>query len=145
MYKLNEDQKDFLTDEYLPVSTAYKDGNEVTDLQLEVQTKAVDGGIYRVEITNGGASYPNAIPSEKSPRLSSEIGSSTIHVPDDLSTVADTYNGFIFYISSGPGVGTYRRITDYVIGDEGKELTLETPIDQRVIGTSESSENASQV
>ena len=144
LYKLSEDQKDFLTKEYIPVNVANKNGSEITDLQLEVQRKSVDGGVYRVEITDAGASYPNSIPGEKSARLNTEIGGTTISVPDDLSAVADAYNGYIFYVSSGPGAGTYRRITDYVVGDEGKQLSLESGVAQKIVGQSESSDNPSK-
>ena len=144
LYKLTEDQKDFLTEEYLPVDVANKNGDEVTDLQLEVQKKTVNGGIYRVEVTDSGASYANSLVGENSVRSSTEIGGLTIDVLEDLSSVADAYNGYIFYVSSGPGAGTYRRIVDYTIGDSGKSLSLESGVSQRIVGISESSDNPSK-
>lgn len=145
LYKLTEEQKDFLTDEYIPVFVSEKNSDEVGQLQYDVQTKAVDGEIYRVDITNTSSvgTYDVAFPSGVAsiPKKVALAGASTIVVDDTDSNIeltANAYDGYMFYVSAGvgPEVGQLRRITDYsenaTTGEW--EITLDSPLEYDVFG-----------
>lgn len=147
LYKLTENQKDFLTKEYLPVVIANKSGDEVEQKQYDVQLNAVDGGLYRIEIDSSGDAYPNAVFSQFIPSKSTKAGDTTVTVSDSiLSSVAGAYVGYMFYVSAGKGseVGQLRRITKYTRADDNNMvITLETPLDYALVGTDTEGANSS--
>ena len=57
MYSINSsEQLSYITNEYMPVKTLESDDGSV---QWDVQTDAVEGGIYSIVITNPGSGYSN--------------------------------------------------------------------------------------
>lgn len=153
LYKLTENQKDFLTKEYLPVTVANKTNDEVEQKQYDVQKNAVDGGLYRVEVTNSGDAYPNAVFTRNIPANSPKEGTSVIEVPPSsgLSRVAGAYVNYMFYVSSGQGaeVGQLRRITKYLLDTSTNnfKMTLDSPLDFDLVGldSSEGSKSTYQI
>ena len=149
LYKLTEDQKDFLTQEYMPVFVSEKTSDEVGQLQYDVQTKAVDGEIYRVTVTNTSSvgTYDNAFASgiNSTPKRTADAGSSVVIVNTDDSnilTTANAYDNYMFYVSGGvgPEVGQLRRILSYTQNATTSEweLELDAPLDYDVYGLNES-------
>ena len=147
LYKLTEDQKDFLTKEYLPVTLAQKTDDEAGQLQYEVQKNAIDGGITDIKLSTTAGEYLKASPSEH--RLTDSVGStSDTFILDASATTpftnnADYYNDHVIYISSGfgPEVGRVRRIIDQSEGDitgVSNKLTLESPFGVPLYGTDQS-------
>ena len=146
MYKLNENQKEILTDEYMPVSISEKTDDSVGQLQYEVQSKAVDGLIYKVEVTSNDAVYEYTLRSALELKNDSLAGSTGCFLPDDdtsISTDAGAYVGYVLYVSGGQGaeIGQLRRISAY--NASTREITLDTALDQTVFG--KGNDNPSQV
>lgn len=143
LYKLTEDQKDFLTAEYMPIFIADKSGDEVEQLQYEVQTKAVDGEIYRVDITNTSTvgTYDVAfLPGISSiPKRTALAGATQIifdETDTNISLTANAYNDYMFYVSAGvgPEVGQLRRIISYTSVDGEFIATLDEPLTETAFG-----------
>ena len=106
LYKLTENQKVFLTKEYLPVIVANKTNDPVEQKQYDVQQNAVDGGLYRIEITTSGSAYNNAVFSQNIPANSPKAGTTVIEISDasGLSRTAGDYVNYMFYVSNGSGL-----------------------------------------
>lgn len=147
LYKLTETQKEFITDEYMPISIANKSGDEVESLQYQVQTKAVDGEIYRVSVTNNGGVYSNAVrPSfNLQPQESVLVGETEIDFSagfDFLTSTANAYAGYMVYVHGGrgPEIGQISRVVSsgLVSGTNRIRLQLETPFTQKIFGRNES-------
>lgn len=138
LYKLNDNQKDFLTLEYLPVTVAEKNTDEAEQLQFDVQKNAVDGSINRIEITTKNDPYSKAIVTEQTLKVTASLGSNQVIFPDSASEVAGYYEGYMFYVSSGrgPEVGQLRRITSYTIDatTNTKTATLDSILSFSVFG-----------
>ena len=137
MYKLKENQKEFLTDEYMPVSIAQKSDDTVGQLQYEVQTKAVDGLIYKVNVTPNDAVYEYSIRNPIVLKSDALTGTTGCFLPDDndsISTDAGAYVGYVLYVFGGQGaeIGQLRRITAYDTAT--RELTVDPAIDQTIFG-----------
>jgi hypothetical protein len=137
MYKLTEDQKEFLTDEYMPVSVAQKSDETIGQLQYEVQTKAVDGLIYKVDVTDNDAVYEYSIRNAIELQQDALTGTTGCILPDDNSDVsvdASAYVGYVLYVSGGQGaeIGQLRRITAY--DTTTRELTLDSALSQTIFG-----------
>tara|TARA_Y100001937_G_scaffold21155_1_gene29793 strand:- start:4540 stop:6789 length:2250 start_codon:yes stop_codon:yes gene_type:complete len=141
MYTITDDQLDFLTEEYMPVTLREKSEDETANLQVEVQQKTVDGSIKRIDVTGLNTvltnQYPNAISDSKNVFSTTNGGITGVVLdPNDnlYSEDDDAYNGYIYYVSSGLGSGQAHRISDYEVSDLGKELTLETPLERKIFG-----------
>jgi len=139
LYKLTENQKDFLTKEYLPVVIANKTGDEVEQKQYDVQQNAIDGGLYRISVTSSGDAYPNSVSTEFSPKIGSKSSENKyITVTEDFPRETNLYKDYMLYVSSGIGneVGQLVRIAGYaedtVTGDW--RIQLETPLETEVFG-----------
>lgn len=137
MYKLTEDQKDFLTDEYMPVSTTQKTDETISQLQYEVQSKAIDGLIYKVDVTPNNAVYEYSLREAFELQADAPAGVTGCFLPDDSSQIsgdATAYVGYVLYVSGGQGaeIGQLRRITNY--NSSTREITLDTALSQTIYG-----------
>lgn len=136
LYKLKEDQKDFLTAEYIPVNLAQKTEDTAGQLQYEVQRKAIDGGLYQIDLDTSSATYLRSTIRPYTSVSSHGSNSDTFTLDDTVSTdftnSADYYNSYVLYLTSGygPEVGLFRRITDQT----NNVLTLERPFGVPVYG-----------
>lgn len=96
----------YVTTDWIPAQTlTADDGTE----QWDVQQAAVDGALDHIDITAGGSGY-------RSNTGTAQAGSTstTIVLASGASSVNDFYNNMTVYISSGPGNGEIKTITDYV-------------------------------
>lgn len=96
----------FMTVDWMPVKTLESDDSSQ---QWQVQTNAIDGGIHRVTITDGGTGYTNT----DTGVMQSGSTSTTAKLRAGASAVDDIYNGATVYITAGTGAGQFREITDY--------------------------------
>jgi len=145
LYTLTEDQKDFLTKEYLPISVAQKGGDSTEQLQYTVQRKAIDGELYKISVGNTAASsvdqYSLSTTEAFNILKTTSAGGNTLEFdPDDVtfSETNDAYNSYTLYIPSGngPEVGTLKRITDYSVDSTSKQkiVTLGSTLENTLYG-----------
>ncbi len=114
MYEVEQaDVLKYLTKDWIPVNTPAK-ANQIE--QLAVEGAAIDGSIDFVKVIEGGTGYRNtfgnpaaAAGADNIPLQNAAAGASTVVA----EPVDDFYNGLSIYITSGPGVGQFRTITDY--------------------------------
>lgn len=137
LYTLTDDQLDFLTDEYIPVLVRDKSEDTTASLQYEVQEKAVDGSIYKIDITGLSIStqYTDSVTTARDVFTSVSAGLTTVKLnPNDTTVLSgsSSYVGYTFYVSGGPGQGQNIRITSY--DATNKILTLESPLQDALVG-----------
>ncbi len=157
MYKIPDYLQEFITDTHIPIlevdvvsglQTRYNDERQ---FRYNVKTDAVDGALDTIKIDNvnsGGtysmSNYSTAEPFKYRPDvvdgylLSDSVTVSTTEIQlaisetmngvfNNASFVDNTYNGYAFYIKSGAGAGSVRRITDYV--GASRTVTLSPALD----------------
>jgi len=114
MYEVEQaDVLKYLTKDWIPANSPAK-ANQVE--QLAVEGAAVDGTIDYIKVVSGGSGYrfttgvPSANATVSTLPLQNAAGGSTTLVADNTD---DFYNDLSVYITSGPGAGQYRTITDY--------------------------------
>jgi len=124
MGRVLEDAKDFITESYIPVQFALDNSDNYIN-QWNAQQAAVNGAITKINVTVPGAGVTAAAWTKSSYSATSSeetdneiganagVGSTTIVIDSTESNVDDYYNSYAIYISSGPGVGQRRPITDY--------------------------------
>ena len=137
LYTLTDDQLDFLTEEYIPVTLRDKSEDTTASLQYEVQEKAVDGSVYRIDISGLSilTKYTDSVITPRDVFNSVTAGSTQVKLnPNDTNTLsgASSYVGYTFYVSGGPGQGQNIRISSY--DATNKILTLESPLQQDLVG-----------
>lgn len=145
LYKLTETQKDFLTDEYIPLSIANKGGDAVEELQYQVQTKAVDGEIYRISVTDNDGVYSNAIRSGNNlePDASVPVGVTAIDFKTGglVSSTSNAYQGYMVHVHGGrgPEIGQISKVvsSSEIVGEGVVRLQLEDAFTQKVFGQNE--------
>jgi len=114
MYEVEQaDVLKYLTKDWIPANSPAK-AHQVE--QLAVEGAAVDGTIDYIKIVDGGSGYryttgtPAANASVSTLPLQNAAAGATTMVADNTD---DFYNDLSVYITSGPGAGQYRTITDY--------------------------------
>ena len=114
MYEVEQaDVLKYLTADWIPANSPAK-ANQVE--QLAVEGASVDGSISNIRVIQGGTGYrfttgnPVAgITASTLPLQNAAAGATTL-VADPTD---DFYNDLSVYITSGPGMGQFRTITDY--------------------------------
>lgn len=103
MYSLSDaDQLRYMTDEYIPVRTLTGDDGSV---QWQVQSNAIDGGIHRILIEDGGSDYDSA--ANITITISGDGSSATATA--SINTSTNTVNSVLI---TNPGSGyTYATVT----------------------------------
>ena len=124
MGKVLEDARDFITESYIPVEFAL-DNSENYLNQWNAQQASVDGAVTKIKVQTPGGGFTAAawVRSSASAASSEEtdtevsqisgVGATTISIAATDSNIDDYYNSYAIYITSGPGVGQRRVITDY--------------------------------
>jgi len=114
MYEVEQaDVLKYLTKDWIPANTPAK-ANQIE--QLAVEGAAVDGSIDYIKVVEGGTGYrhtlgnPAANPATDNLPLQNAAGGASTFVAEPAD---DFYNGLSVYITSGPGAGQFRTITDY--------------------------------
>ena len=127
LYQISEDNKKFLTSEFMPVETLT--GVSYTGekaLQYDVQQKAVDGSIEQVDISQQGSHWPHTVvathfdgPNEfeiqqnvvvaAAPVGSTQVALNMKNILTYAGAVEDIV-GYSLYIYSGSGAGQYMKI-----------------------------------
>ena len=103
----------YLTADWIPANSPAKT-HQVE--QLAVEGAAVDGTIDYIKVTSSGSGYryttgnPAANASVNTLPLQNAAAGATTMVADNTD---DYYNDLSVYITSGPGAGQFRTITDY--------------------------------
>lgn len=117
MYTISSaDMNTFATDAYIPVIA-----------NNQVSAAAVSGSIDVIRVDFGGSRYDN--------HLSGSIGASDLNIGgskykinvsgnNSSSTVDNFYNGCIFKVVSGTGIGSYSKITSYQTSGSNRVITL---------------------
>jgi len=157
LYQISEDNKKFLTSDFMPVETLT--GISYTGekaLQYDVQQKAVDGSIEQVDIIQQGSHWPHTVvsthfdgPNEFEIQqnvvvAAASVGATTVALNmKNILTYAGAVEdivGYSLYIYSGSGAGQYLEITEATTQDplcpDGQAdcslgyalLTLKTPL-----------------
>ena len=130
LYQISEDNKKFLTSEFMPVETLT--GISYTGekaLQYDVQQKAVDGSIEQVNITQQGSHWPHTVVAthfDASDALTEfEINQNVVVAAASVGSTEVSLNmknilsyagkvedivGYSLYIYSGSGAGQYIEI-----------------------------------
>ena len=107
----------FTTLDYFPVST---DSNVVSS--------AVEGAIYSFKIANTGYGYSNYLSGTFSVSDVQLNGNSLIYAVSNSASLSNTfYSGCLIYISSGVGIGQYRKVTDYIANTTSKYIVIDSP------------------
>jgi len=137
MGKVIEDAKDFITESYIPVQFVQDNSDNVIN-QWNAQQAAVSGAITKIKTQTPGAGFTaaawikssysatNTEETDNELNADASIGATTLIIDSTESNVDDYYNGYVIYISSGPGVGQRRVITDYDGAD--RMITFTTPL-----------------
>tara|TARA_R100000458_G_C8278001_1_gene253817 strand:+ start:2752 stop:5205 length:2454 start_codon:yes stop_codon:yes gene_type:complete len=151
MYSLSEDDQDFITDDWIPIkriSNAPKVGS-VDYLQSEVQNRAQDGALTRVDLFSSGTFFQNALiyrPAEGIPISQFNIanvenGTTGAFVRlvfnQELVSTNNFYNDYNFYISSGAAQGTMRKIVGFTAGTN--TLTVKPAFDSGAVPVADNS------
>ena len=122
--KVLEDAQDFTTNSYIPVQLAEDNSDNILN-QWNAQQDSINGSIDYIKVTvpssgfTAAAWIKSSYSATHTETTDSEIGeNSPLGGTDIVLTSAesnenDYYNGYAIYISSGPGVGQRRVITDY--------------------------------
>ena len=96
----------YVTTDWIPAQTlTADDGTE----QWDVQQGAVDGALDHIDVTAGGSAYRTNVGTAQAGSTST-----TIVLATGASATNDFYNNMTVYITSGPGAGELKAITDYV-------------------------------
>ena len=135
---LTDDQLDFLTEEYVPIGFREKSEDTTATLQYEVQEKAIDGSIYKIDISGLSITtkYTDAVITARDVFQSVSAGSTKVKLnPNDTNTLSasSSYVGYTFYVSGGPGQGQNIRISSY--DATNKILTLESSLQDALVGS----------
>ncbi len=103
----------YVTPDWIPVNAP---ANASQIEQLAVESATIDGSIDYIKVVQGGSGYrfTTGNPLDGAgvgniPLQDASAGSTTLVA----STVDDFYNGLTIFITSGPGQGQFRTITDY--------------------------------
>lgn len=93
-----------------------------------VTNAAVDGSLQIIKVIDGGRRYDNYT---EGTFIGSQIkvnGNSTLYeiANSSLSTSNGFYTDCLIYISSGTGVGQYKKITDYFTNSNGNYIGIES-------------------
>lgn len=130
MYTISSsDMNNFATDSYVPVVA----NNQVVN-------GAVSGSIDVVKVEFGGSRYDNY--------LSGSIGASDLNVDgskykvnvsgnNSSSVIDDFYNGCIFKVVAGTGMGSYSRVISYQTSGSNRVVTLEDELNLDLTSTYE--------
>lgn len=135
MYQLSEDQKKFVTDEYIPVETltgiSYSGER---GLQFDVQQKASSGSIEHIDITQEGTHWPQTVVANHYDGVNDfEVAQNVVvqaaavgvnqvalnmkNILTYAGSVADIV-GYSVYFYSGAGAGQYHEISAATTTDD---------------------------
>lgn len=125
MYEVEQaDVLKYLTSDWIPANSPAK-ANQVE--QIAVEAAKLDGSIDHIKVIQGGSGYRSTVGNPVGgitagtlPLQNAAAGSTT----QVAEPVDDFYNGLSIYITSGPGQGQFRTITDY---DGDTRTALITP------------------
>lgn len=118
----SDEMTKFATSRYVPLMA----NSSVTEF-------AIPGAIDVIKVESGGAGYDNHFSSEFSANSDiAYLGNSTYFAirtnqTASPSSVDDFYNGCIFKITDGRGIGQFREITDYVNSGNARYVILDEP------------------
>ena len=146
LYQIAEDDKKFVTSEYVPVETLT--GVTYTGekaLQYDVQQKAVDGSIDQIDISQQGTYWPQTVVANNEFEIQQNVvvaaaaaGDTTVNLNmKNILTYAGAVPdivGYSLYIYSGAGAGQYIEITNATTTDDAgvglgfAKLTLKTKL-----------------
>jgi hypothetical protein len=106
----------FSTNDYIPV---VPDAN--------VQSNAVSGSIDVVVISYAGSNY-NTFLSNTFIFSDLAIGGNNLiySIANNAPSANDFYNGSLIYLKDGTGIGQYKKIVDYVVSGNTKQIVLES-------------------
>ena len=143
MYKIPDNLQEFITDTHIPmvevdlVKGTQSRYNDERQFRYDVKNNAVDGAVDAIKIDAAGGKYPTVSDSDmprepfnKRPdidngyQLSDSVTVSTTEIQlttgaaedsvfNNASPLDDDYNGYAFYVKSGAGAGSVRKISDY--------------------------------
>ena len=129
IYKVTDDSKDFLTNEYIPVQYTNTDSSTLLN-QWNAQQSSVKGTIDHINITAPSSGWtaaqwikstpPNTV---KNIQGDSEAGVTYAYL-DELPQDNEYYVGYSLYISAGPGTGQKRKIVKYTNADSKAEFNI---------------------
>ena len=137
MYRISEDAKRFLTDEYIPVTSVISEPRPDDEkiFQWNSQSTAVHGSIDDIRIgTTGDAKYSSSTLQSKTVgeaigyNAGANIkGQNQVILNNAADVSDDAYNNYVLYIDGGRGseIGQVKRIIDYV-GNERKAILHES-------------------
>ncbi len=151
LYRVPEDLRDFLTEDFMPVEFISGEGllPDERQLQFNVQQAAVAGAIDFIDLISSGSINPSAYPfsipanavhfvqrSEKASEDSGSIASFPVLGDVELdngsaSVVNGAYNNMVLRIVGGAGVGEERIIVSY--DGPNQTATLNAPFSANVL------------
>ncbi|MBC8442910.1 MAG: hypothetical protein H8D80_01835 [Proteobacteria bacterium] len=124
VYKVTEDSRNFITDDYIPIQYVIDDNIDATKNQWDAQQASVNGAIEHIDFTSVSSILSNAIWERSTDPLdlpvlqqNSGAGATAVYLASTDNNDDDYYNGYAIYFSANAGVGQRRIITDYDGGD----------------------------
>jgi len=131
LFKVPENLRDFIDENYIPMIEVpiyenkpfpYTD-NQDRQLQYNVQYNVGTGRLDGISVSTTGSGYSYVIrPSDE--HYIRAVETNSIRLDSKASSSDDVYNDYTIRIVSGPGVGQFRKITDYV--GQTKTATIES-------------------
>ena len=105
----------FATDDYFPIVA-----------NTSVTRSAVDGSINLIKVIDGGKRYDNYLEGTFSTSHIKINGNSVLYEisNSNINTTNTFYSNCLIYLSSGTGIGQYRKIVDYFTNSNGNYIVV---------------------
>lgn len=105
----------FATDDYFPIVA-----------NTSVTNSAVDGSINLIKVIDGGKRYDNYLEGTFNTSHIKINGNSVLYEISNssINTTNTFYSNCLIYLSSGTGVGQYRKIVDYFTNSNGNYIVV---------------------
>ena len=135
IYKVTDDSKDFLTNEYIPIQYTNTDSDTFLN-QWNAQQSSVKGTIEHINITAPSSAFVPAQWIKSTPpnttreiQTNSPAGVTYAYLEEGAQT-NDYYVGYSLYINSGPGTGQKRKIVKYT--NDGRKAEFNIPLTEAI-------------